>query len=239
MIADTANVEKTDGIGAHFLPIRVEENLRVGSYTVGRRIVLTMRFHLLPQKSCSEVDRYGSLNCGSSSSPEKDRTMAAPMARMISRRKYMCIEHATATKSGREVCAVKGPLSKANSNSLKVPSQATKKAVTPPRCGEESLRGRKRKRDTTGKTTNVDKTDGIGAHFLPIRVEENRRVGSYTVGRRILVTMRFHLLPQKSCSEVDRYGLLNCGSSSSLERDRAMVALKAKMISRWKYMCIE
>lgn len=45
----------------------------------------------------------------------------------------------------------KGPLPKAKSRSLKLPSQEMKKAVAPPRCTEERMRGRYKKRLTTGR----------------------------------------------------------------------------------------
>jgi len=59
-------------------------------------------------------------------------------------------------------------------------------------------------------------------------------VGSYTVGRRMLVTIRFHLLPQKSWSDVERIGLLNCGSNSNPKIVLANVATIAKIISNRK-----
>lgn len=61
-------------------------------------------------------------------------------------------------------------------------------------------------------------------------------VGSYTVGLRMLVTIRFHLLPQKSWSDVERIGLLNCGSNSKPNIVLANVATIAKIISNRKYM---
>ena len=71
MSPDTTNVVKTASSKAHLWPTTLVIELRVGLYTVTRTILVTMRFHLLPRKSCSEVERYGSLNCGSSSSPTR------------------------------------------------------------------------------------------------------------------------------------------------------------------------
>jgi hypothetical protein len=59
MTPDTRNVPMKAGISAHFLPTTSEARLRVGLYTAGRKIFETMRFHLLPHKSCNEVERYG------------------------------------------------------------------------------------------------------------------------------------------------------------------------------------
>ncbi|KAF4352726.1 hypothetical protein G4B88_009800 [Cannabis sativa] len=90
--------------------------------------------------------------------------------------------------------------------------------------------------DITLETTKVPKIAGIGAHFRPTSGDTRFKVGSYIVGRNIRLIMRFHLHPQKSCSEVERYGSWNCGSSSSLTRARAKVAAKAKMVSRRRYI---
>lgn len=46
----------------------------------------------------------------------------------------------------------RGPLPKAKRRSLKLASQAIKKAVVPPRLPECSLRGREKKRETIGMT---------------------------------------------------------------------------------------
>ncbi|KAF4352728.1 hypothetical protein G4B88_009802 [Cannabis sativa] len=75
-------------------------------------------------------------------------------------------------------------------------------------------------------------TAGIDAHSRPRKFLNKLRVGSYTLGRRMLVTIRFHLLPQKSWSEEERSGSLNCGSSSSPKRTRARAAITAKTSSR-------
>nr|GMC75510.1 hypothetical protein PanWU01x14_051620 [Ipomoea batatas] len=73
-----------------------------------------------------------------------------------------------------------GPRSKAKRKSLKLESQVKKKETMAERTAEERKRGRMVKR--------------IFADRL--------RTGKYTVGRRILGTIRFHRRPQKSWSEV-------------------------------------
>nr|GMD06974.1 hypothetical protein JCGZ_00984 [Ipomoea batatas] len=83
------NVAITAGYVAHLRPKYLAEMPRQGLYTAGRRIRFTMRFHRFPQKSCKEEQRYGSLNCGSSSKPRTARARAATMRRIISRKRYI------------------------------------------------------------------------------------------------------------------------------------------------------
>lgn len=97
---ETTKVPNTAGSGAHLGPTTFTAAFNVGSYTVGRRMLVTMRFHLLPQKSCSEVELSGSLNCGSSSNPIMLRAMAATMAKIISNKKQMWKQYMHIITSG-------------------------------------------------------------------------------------------------------------------------------------------
>ncbi|PON74330.1 LOW QUALITY PROTEIN: hypothetical protein PanWU01x14_051620 [Parasponia andersonii] len=65
VIEQKRKVPKTAGSGAHLRPMTGDNKLRVGSYVEARRVGLTTRFQRLPQKSWSDVERYGSLNRGS------------------------------------------------------------------------------------------------------------------------------------------------------------------------------
>ncbi|KAK7844964.1 hypothetical protein CFP56_010184 [Quercus suber] len=100
MSPDTTNVVKIASSEAHLWLTTCVIERRVGLYIVTRKILVTIGIHLLPQKSCSEVERP-----------------------------------ARATKCPREIDGSehKGPLPKANSKSLKLASQAMKKAAVPPR----------------------------------------------------------------------------------------------------------
>nr|GMD06976.1 hypothetical protein Iba_chr06cCG2730 [Ipomoea batatas] len=51
-------------------------------------VAITAGFHRLPQKSCKEEERYGSLNVGSSSKPRTARARAATIARIKSMKRY-------------------------------------------------------------------------------------------------------------------------------------------------------
>ncbi|KAL3740862.1 hypothetical protein ACJRO7_022051 [Eucalyptus globulus] len=57
--ADTASMRSTAGNAAHHLPTRRTEADYTGSYMLGHRM-LDMRFRYYPQKSYSDVTRYGS-----------------------------------------------------------------------------------------------------------------------------------------------------------------------------------
>ncbi|KAF4352727.1 hypothetical protein G4B88_009801 [Cannabis sativa] len=85
MSPETMNVAIIAGIEAHLGPIIRAQKPNVGLYIVGRSTRLTMRFHLLPQKSCSELERYGSSKCGSSSTPFAARARAVVVAKIRSR----------------------------------------------------------------------------------------------------------------------------------------------------------
>ncbi|KAI6704616.1 hypothetical protein NL676_007578 [Syzygium grande] len=74
MRADTVNVASTAGSATHRLPKMWTKADRTGSYTLGRRILVTMRVHRRPQKSCSDVVRCGSLN---------GRLIATLMSRLV------------------------------------------------------------------------------------------------------------------------------------------------------------
>lgn len=89
-MADTIKVANTAGSGANCRPNIRAERRRAGSYTVGRRIRLTIMFHLLPQKSWREVDKYGSLKGDSSPMPSRARAMAAIAVIATSKKKYIC-----------------------------------------------------------------------------------------------------------------------------------------------------
>ena len=74
---------------------------------------------------------------------------------------------ATTTKAEREKrLSQRGPLSKAKRRSLKVASQQRKKEEMPRRWTVERERGRKKKRDRTGRTAR-------SRHF-PGRIKEGR-----------------------------------------------------------------
>ena len=76
---------------------------------------------------------------------------------------------------------------------------------------------------------------GITAHLGPTYRVDKERIGSCTVWRRIWDTGRLYLLSQKSSSDVDMYGSLNCGSSSAHNTARAEQAKPARMVSTIRY----
>ncbi|GFY90652.1 MBOAT (membrane bound O-acyl transferase) family protein [Actinidia rufa] len=143
---DTKNVVITAGTRAHFFPIRRLQIDRTGWYTVGRRIPVTIRFHLLPQKFCKEVERYGSSNGGSSSSrataPTKAATMTSNSSNIHKKGKKRNLDNIVERRQAKRMKwrnviggldELRGPLPKAKRRSLKLASHAMKKAVVIPR----------------------------------------------------------------------------------------------------------
>ncbi|KAF7150886.1 hypothetical protein RHSIM_Rhsim02G0098000 [Rhododendron simsii] len=118
-----------------------------GSYTVERRDQDATRFHLLPQKFWTEVERYGLSNGGSSSNPNRARAAAELLKQWL-----ICMgfwrwdlldpdrETGNSNEVGERERRVgpweRGPLSKARRRSLKLESQAMAKAVGPQRLAE-------------------------------------------------------------------------------------------------------